>query len=107
MCNTVAPDPLEKAVVGPFTLLRYLLFLVLLELELELELELCDKFYLFIIFELCRFRMSFARSHLMAQSAALQKEREEGDGDYTLTCQGKVLKAHSFILGMRWLLLSF
>ena len=49
------------------------------------------------------FRMSFATSNAMAHLAALQKEREEnkGDADYTLTCQGKVIKAHSFILGMR------
>ena len=52
-----------------------------------------------ILYELCCFRMSFATSHAMAHLAALQKEREEGDGDYT--CQGKVLKAHSFILRMR------
>ena len=46
--------------------------------------------------------MSFAASHAMAHLAALQKEREEGDGDYTLTCQGKVIKAHAFILAMRY-----
>lgn len=43
--------------------------------------------------------MSFATSHLTSRMSELHKSKNE-TGDFTLTCQGKVIKAHSFILGM-------
>ena len=45
--------------------------------------------------------MSFVDStHLLAQLAELRNNRD--DADVTLKCQGKVVKAHSFILGTRY-----
>ena len=43
--------------------------------------------------------MSFAASHAMTHLADLHKNKDEAD--FTLACQGKVIKVHSFILGMR------
>ena len=49
--------------------------------------------------------MSFVDStHLLAQLAELRNNRD--DADVTLKCQGKVVKAHSFILGIRYLCLT-
>ena len=44
--------------------------------------------------------MNFDTTHLMAQLAGLCNNREEAD--VTLNCQGKVIKAHSLILGTRY-----
>ena len=52
----------------------------------------------FDIFEV--FRMNFATSHIASHLEALHKTKEE-TGDFDLCCQGKVVKAHSFILSMR------
>ena len=43
--------------------------------------------------------MSFATSHLASCVEELHKEKED-TGDFTLTCQGNVIKAHSHILSM-------
>ena len=43
---------------------------------------------------------STATSHLVAQLVQLRLNRE--DADVTITCGGKIIKAHSFILGMRY-----
>merc|ERR1712013_787354 len=45
-------------------------------------------------------RMTFALSRLGSHLEALHKTKQE-TGDFDLTCQGKVVKAHSFILSMR------
>ena len=45
-------------------------------------------------------RMNTATSHLVAQLVQLRLNRD--DADVTITCEGKVIKAHSFILGMRY-----
>ena len=50
------------------------------------------------IFEV--FRMNFATSHIASHLEALHKTKEE-TGDFDLTCQGKVVKAHRLILSMR------
>ena len=52
----------------------------------------------FDIFEV--FRMNFATSHIASHLEALHKTKEE-TGDFDLTCQGKVVKAHRLILSMR------
>ena len=44
--------------------------------------------------------MSFDSSHLMAQMADLHENRD--NADVTLNCQGKLIKAHSFILATRY-----
>ena len=44
--------------------------------------------------------MSFDSTQLMAQMAELRNNRE--DADVTLNCQGELIKAHSFILGTRY-----
>ena len=45
--------------------------------------------------------MSFADStHLLAQLAELRISRD--NADVTLNCQGEVIKAHSFVLGIRY-----
>ena len=44
--------------------------------------------------------MSFAISHIVKHLGKLYKSREE-TGDFTLTCEGKAIKAHSWILSMR------
>ena len=109
MCHTVAPDPCWKAVMLPFSLILLLpCLLSIVNLESFLRCGSTSSTYLSNYSQplmLPCFRMSFATSNAMAHLAALQKEREEnkGDADYTLTCQGKVIKAHSFILKMRWL----
>ena len=41
--------------------------------------------------------MSFDPSHLLSQLTALKRE----DGDIRLTCDGIVIKAHSYILSLR------
>ena len=41
--------------------------------------------------------MSFDPTHLVSQLTALNRE----DGDFRLTCDGLVVKAHSFILSLR------
>ena len=51
-------------------------------------------------------RMNFATSNL-ASFLADQHKRKEETGDFELCCQGKVVKAHSFILSMRLLLIPF
>lgn len=43
------------------------------------------------------FAMSFDPSHLLSQLTALKRE----DGDIRLTCDGIVIKAHSYILSLR------
>ena len=43
--------------------------------------------------------MSFATSHLASCAGELHKSKDD-TGDFSLTCQGKVIKAHSFILSM-------
>ena len=45
------------------------------------------------------YRMSFANSHLASCVGELHKNKD-ATGDFSLTCQGKVIKAHSFILSM-------
>ena len=45
-------------------------------------------------------RMTFALSRLGSHLGELHKTRDE-TGDFELRCQGKVIKAHSFILSMR------
>ena len=44
--------------------------------------------------------MSFAASHLVEHLGEVYKSRED-TGDFTLACEGKVIKAHSWILSMR------
>ena len=44
--------------------------------------------------------MNTATSHLVAQLVELRLNRE--DADVILKCEGEVIKAHSFILGMRY-----
>ena len=44
--------------------------------------------------------MSFAATHVVTNLVELHKSKEE-TGDFSLTCQGGVIRAHSFILGMR------
>ena len=44
--------------------------------------------------------MSTATSHLVTQMVELRHNRE--DVDVTLNCGGEVIKAHLFILGMRY-----
>ena len=44
--------------------------------------------------------MSFATTHIASHLGELYKSKEE-TGDFTLTCQGKVIKAHALILSMR------
>ena len=39
--------------------------------------------------------------HIASHLEALHKTKEE-TGDFDLTCQGKVVKAHRLILSMRW-----
>ena len=47
-----------------------------------------------------RFTMSLKHlTQLAAQMAELRNNRD--DADVTLDCQGKVFKAHSFVLGFR------
>ena len=46
------------------------------------------------------YRMSFAVSHITSHLGALHKSKEE-TGDFELRCQGRVVKAHSYILSMR------
>ena len=48
------------------------------------------------------YRMSFAISHIASHLDTLHKTKEE-TGDFDLSCQGKVVKAHSFILSMRYI----
>ena len=43
--------------------------------------------------------MSFAATHVVTNLVELHKSKEE-DGDFSFTCQGGVIKAHSLILGM-------
>ena len=43
--------------------------------------------------------MSFATTHIASHLGKLYKSKED-TGDFTLTCQGEVIKAHSWILGM-------
>ena len=43
--------------------------------------------------------MSFASSHLASCVEELHKGKED-TGDFTLTCEGKDIKAHSLILSM-------
>merc|ERR1719430_508244 len=43
--------------------------------------------------------MSFATNDLFSHVVELHKSKED-TGDFTLTCQGEVIKAHSWILGM-------
>ena len=45
-------------------------------------------------------KMSFATVDLASQLRALRKDCDR-DGDFVLTCQGRDIKAHSFILSMR------
>ena len=42
--------------------------------------------------------MSFDPSHLLSQLSAIDRET----GDIKLKCQGDEVKAHSFVLGMRY-----
>ena len=44
--------------------------------------------------------MSFATSLIVSHLDELHKSKED-TGDFTLTCEGKVIKAHSWILSMR------
>ena len=44
--------------------------------------------------------MATATSYLVAQLMKLRLNRE--DADVTVTCGGRTIKAHSFILGMRY-----
>ena len=44
--------------------------------------------------------MSFAVSHIASHLGALHQSREE-TWDFELRCQGRVVKAHSYILSMR------
>ena len=44
--------------------------------------------------------MSFATTNLASCVADLHKSKED-TGDFTLTCQGKVIKAHALILSIR------
>ena len=44
------------------------------------------------------FTMSFDPTHLVSQLTDLNRE----DGDFRLTCDGLVVKAHSFILSLRY-----
>ena len=44
--------------------------------------------------------MSLGSTLLMAQMAELRNNRD--DADVTLNCQGVVIKAHSFLLGIRY-----
>ena len=45
--------------------------------------------------------MSVDKSYVMAQLGKLHENRDEGD--FSITCSnGEVIKAHSFILSMRW-----
>ena len=46
-------------------------------------------------------RMSFATKHIVSHLGELHRSRDE-TGDFSLTCQGEVIKAHSLILGMGW-----
>ena len=43
--------------------------------------------------------MSFASNHITSHLGKLHKSKED-TGDFSLTCQGEVIKAHSWILGM-------
>ena len=43
--------------------------------------------------------MSFANTHITSHLGELHSSKEE-TGDFTLTCQGKDIKAHSFILSI-------
>ena len=47
--------------------------------------------------------MSFDSTHLIAQLAEFRNNRE--DADVTLNCQGGVIKAHSFVLAIRYVCL--
>ena len=49
--------------------------------------------------------MSFANSHLSSCVGELHKMKED-TGDFTLTCQGNVIKAHSYILSMGSVILT-
>ena len=42
--------------------------------------------------------MSFDPTHLVSQLTDLNRE----DGDFRLTCDGLVVKAHSFVLSLRY-----
>ena len=44
------------------------------------------------------FTMSFDPTHLVSQLTALNRE----DGDFRLSCDGLVVKAHSFVLSLRY-----
>ena len=47
------------------------------------------------------FRMSVDKAYVIAQMGELHKNRD--DADFTLTSSnGEVIKAHSYILSMRW-----
>ena len=44
--------------------------------------------------------MSFATTHIASHLGKLYQSKED-TGDFTLTCEDKVIKAHSLILSMR------
>ena len=47
------------------------------------------------------YSMSFDGTQFMAQMAELRNNRDSAD--VTLNCQGELIKAHSFILGTRYI----
>ena len=47
--------------------------------------------------------MSFDPSHLLAQLSAMDRE----NGDIKLRCQGDEVKAHTFVLGMRYSIMYY
>ena len=44
-------------------------------------------------------RMRFATNDVVSHLGELHKSKED-TGDFTLTCKDKVIKAHSWVLGM-------
>ena len=68
-----------------------------------LVLEAVDRVFYVLLKPKCDFQtgfftMSFDPTHLVSQLTALNRE----DGDFRLTCDGLVVKAHSFILSLRY-----
>ena len=52
-----------------------------------------------------RAKMSFATRHIVSHLGELHASKDE-TGDFSLMCHGKVIRAHSFVLCMGWVLLS-
>ena len=53
-----------------------------------------------------RAKMSFANRHIVSHLGELHASKDE-TGDFSLMCHGKVIRAHSFVLCMGWVISSY